>query len=184
MIYSTNHLFTIILIVSVIFILFLCSPVYKIISGKRNRGVRLTEGFIGTQASPQASFIKKLDNTNCVYGRITGGPGSTGNDYTYLGEFTSYEECAKSSNIPANAKAITYHNDKIGGWEKQCFSINDTNTQVPNLDYATCGIKTDLSFLKNEILNANTSLFQLLQNLFHYPISHHRNSLFLCSLLY
>jgi len=52
MIYSTNHLFTIILIVSVIFILFLCSPVYKIISGKRNRGVRVTEGFIGTNLQP------------------------------------------------------------------------------------------------------------------------------------
>jgi hypothetical protein len=85
----------------------------------------------------------KLDNTNCVAGRITGGPGSNGNDYKYLGDFNSYEECAKSPNIPENAKAITYHNDKnidFAAWEKQCFSINDTNTQVPNQDYATCGI--------------------------------------------
>ena len=85
----------------------------------------------------------KLDNTNCVAGRITGGPGSNGNDYKYLGDFNSYEECAKSPNIPENAKAITYHNDKnidFAAWAKQCFSINDTNTQVPNQDYATCGI--------------------------------------------
>ena len=85
----------------------------------------------------------KLDNTNCVAGRITGGPRSNGNDYKYLGDFNSYEECAKSPNIPENAKAITYHNDKnidYAAWEKQCFSINDTNTQLKNQDYATCGI--------------------------------------------
>ena len=77
----------------------------------------------------------KLDNTNCVAGRITGGPRSNGNDYKYLGDFNSYEECAKSPNIPENAKAITYHNDKnidYAAWEKQCFSINDTNTQLQN----------------------------------------------------
>ena len=111
-----------------------------------------------TQSKKKKFEFTKLDNTNCVYARLYNGYRKNGskNDYKYLGDFNSYEECSKSPNIPANSKAITYHNDKIGGWARQCFSINDTNTQVPNLDYATCGIKTDLSFLKNEILNANT----------------------------
>ncbi len=53
--------------------------------------------------------FQKLDNTNCVNGRISGGPKSSRNNYKYLGTFDSYEDCSKSSNIPAEAKAITYH---------------------------------------------------------------------------
>jgi len=111
-----------------------------------------------TQSKKKQFEFTKLDDTNCVYGRLYNGYRKNGskNDYKYLGDFNSYEECSKSPNIPANSKAITYHNDKSGGWARQCFSINDTNTQVPNLNYATCGIKTDIGFLKNEILNANT----------------------------
>lgn len=89
------------------------------------------------------TFIK-LDDTNCVYGRITQGPGSSiPGSYNYLGKFDSYEQCSQSNNIPSSAKAITYHNDKnkdYADWAKQCYSINDTNTQVPNQNYATCGI--------------------------------------------
>jgi hypothetical protein len=111
-----------------------------------------------TESKKKKFEFTKLDDTNCVYGRLYNGYRKNGskNDYKYLGDFNSYEECSKSPNIPANSKAITYHNDKIGGWARQCFSINDTNTQVPNQNYATCGIKTDIGFLKNEILNANT----------------------------
>jgi len=84
----------------------------------------------------------KLDNTNCVDGRITQGPGSSipGN-YNYLGKFDSYEQCSQFNNIPSSAKAITYHDNTIGGgYAKQCYSIDDNNTQVPNQNYATCGI--------------------------------------------
>ena len=83
----------------------------------------------------------KLDNTNCVYGRILQGAGSSipGN-YNYLGKFDSYEQCSQFNNIPSSAKAITYHDNTIDGYAKQCYSIDDNNTQVPNLNYATCGI--------------------------------------------
>ena len=84
----------------------------------------------------------KLDNTNCVDGRITQGPGSSipGN-YNYLGKFDSYEQCSQFNNIPSSAKAITYHDNTTGGgYAKQCYSIDDNNTQVPNQNYATCGI--------------------------------------------
>ena len=83
----------------------------------------------------------KLDNTNCVYGRILQGAGSSipGN-YNYLGKFDSYEQCSQFNNIPSSAKAITYHDNTIGGYAKQCYSIDDNNTQVPNINYATCGI--------------------------------------------
>lgn len=85
--------------------------------------------------------FEKLDNTNCVYGRIPS-PGTSGDGFTYLGNFNSYEECAKSSNIPSSAKAITYHDATAGGYAGQCFSINDNNTNVANQNYATCGIVT------------------------------------------
>ena len=83
----------------------------------------------------------KLDNTNCVYGRILQGAGSSipGN-YNYLGKFDSYEQCSQFNNIPSSAKAITYHDNTIDGYAKQCYSIDDNNTQVPNINYATCGI--------------------------------------------
>ena len=86
--------------------------------------------------------FQKLENTNCVGGRLYNGFRKDGSkdDYKYLGDFNSYEECLSSPNIPATAKAITYHNDKINGWAKQCFSINDTKTRYPNQNYATCGI--------------------------------------------
>ena len=84
----------------------------------------------------------KLDNTNCVDGRITQGPGSSiPGSYNYLGNFDSYEQCSQFNNIPSSAKAITYHDNTIGGgYAKQCYSIDDNNTQVPNQNYATCGI--------------------------------------------
>ena len=49
--FSTKNLFSIILIFSVVFILFLSSPVYKIISGEGNRGFRLIEGMTSSQAT-------------------------------------------------------------------------------------------------------------------------------------
>jgi hypothetical protein len=84
-----------------------------------------------------------FEDTNCVYGRLYNGYRKDGSidDYKYLGDFNSYEECAKSPKIPPNAKAITYHNDKMGGWARQCFSINDNNTKVSNQNYAVCGIR-------------------------------------------
>ena len=86
--------------------------------------------------------FQKLDNTNCVFGRISGGPKSNSNNYKYLGTFDSYEDCSKSSNIPAEAKAITYHK-YIQNWDfsNQCYSINDNNTKQPNQNYATCGVR-------------------------------------------
>jgi len=85
-------------------------------------------------------IFQKNDNTNCVYGRIPNGY-RDGNGYNYLGDYNSYEDCLKNANIPNNAKAITYHNERAGYWAKQCFSINDNNTKVSNQNYAVCGIK-------------------------------------------
>ena len=102
-----------------------------------NTGVNISQ-----QSINRISF-EKLNNVNCVYGRLYNGYRRDGskNDYKYLGDFNSYEDCEKSPNIPTNAKAITYHNNNIGGWAKQCFSINDNNTKVSNQNYAVCGIK-------------------------------------------
>jgi hypothetical protein len=84
-----------------------------------------------------------FEDTNCVNGRLYNGSRKDGsnNDYNYLGDFNSFEECAKSPKIPPNAKAITYHNDKNKDWARQCFSINDNNTKVSNQNYAVCGIR-------------------------------------------
>jgi uncharacterized membrane-anchored protein YhcB (DUF1043 family) len=81
----------------------------------------------------------KLDKTNCVWGRIPA-PGQSGDGYKYLGDFDTYEQCASSANIDPNAKAITHHGTKSGGYSRQCFSINDNNTRVENQNDATCGI--------------------------------------------
>lgn len=81
----------------------------------------------------------KLDKTNCVYGRIPA-PGRSGDGYKYLGDFDTYEQCASSANIDPNAKAITHHGTKSGGFSRQCFSINDNNTRVENQNDTTCGI--------------------------------------------
>jgi len=96
-----------------------------------------------TPTNYQATTFEKLDRTNCVYSRIYWGPKSNGynNYYKYLGNFDSYEDCAKSPNIPNNAKAITYHDNSIPNWGKQCFSISDNNTATGNQSYATCGIR-------------------------------------------
>jgi hypothetical protein len=96
-----------------------------------------------TPTNYEQTTFEKIDKTNCVYGRIYWGPKSNGfmGQYKYLGEFNSYEDCAKSPNIPSNAKAITYHDNSITGWGKQCFSINDNETAVGNQSYATCGIR-------------------------------------------
>ena len=93
--------------------------------------------------SNKTMTFEKVNNLNCVWGRLYNGYRRDGsnNDYKYLGDFNSYEDCEKSSNIPTNAKAITYHNNNIGGWAKQCFSINDNNTKVSNQNYAVCGIR-------------------------------------------
>jgi hypothetical protein len=78
--------------------------------------------------------FEKLDNVNCVYGRLYNSYRRDGsnNDYKYLGDFNSYEDCVK---------VITYHNNNIGGWARQCFSINDNNTNVANQNYVVCGIR-------------------------------------------
>jgi len=90
----------------------------------------------------QSNDFQKLDNTNCVYGRLYNGYRRDGDGYNYLGDYDSYKDCLKNANIPISAKAITYHNERAGGWAKQCFSINDNNTKVSNQNYATCGIRT------------------------------------------
>ena len=93
-------------------------------------------------SEPRLSF-QKLDNTNCVYGRIKyPGESSIDDGYTYLGDFDSYDQCAQSNNIPREAKAITYHDTSISGYARQCYSINDNNTKVLNQKYATCGLVT------------------------------------------
>ena len=93
---------------------------------------------ITTWKKPSVTF-QELDDTNCVYGRIPY-PGASSDNYKYLGDFDSYDQCTQATNIPSNAKAITYHNANIGGYARQCYSINDNNTIVPNQYYATCGI--------------------------------------------
>ena len=83
--------------------------------------------------------IEKLNNTNCVWGRIPS-PGSSGTNYKYLGDFDTLEQCAASPNIDPNAKAITLHGNNSGGYSRQCYSINDNNTRVTNQNDTTCGI--------------------------------------------
>jgi hypothetical protein len=98
-----------------------------------------------TQTQTQASTttttrsIEKLNNTNCVWGRISG-PGASGSDYKYIGDFDTLEQCAASPNIDANAKAITHHGTNSGAYSRQCYSINDKNTRVTNQTDTTCGI--------------------------------------------
>lgn len=87
---------------------------------------------------PSLTF-QELDDTNCVYGRIPYA-GASSDEYKYLGDFDSYEQCTQATNIPSNAKAITYHDSSIKDYARQCYSINDNNTNVPNQSYATCGI--------------------------------------------
>jgi hypothetical protein len=89
--------------------------------------------------STPSSKFKKLEKTNCVHARIPA-PGTSGADYKYLGKFDTYDQCAESPNIDQNAQAITHHDATAGSWSNQCFSINDTNTAVPN-ENATCGIR-------------------------------------------
>ena len=71
----------------------------------------------------------------------------SGNGYKYIGTFSSYEQCTESPNITvitAAAKAITFNGLNMGGgWQGQCFSIDDTNTNV-NQNCATCGIRQNL----------------------------------------
>lgn len=83
--------------------------------------------------------FEKIDNVNCIYGRGTT-PRVSSSTFKYIGDFDTYEECAQSSNIDPNAKAITYHKDNAGEWSRQCYSVNDTFVQTPNQNYATCGI--------------------------------------------
>ena len=88
-------------------------------------------------------IFKKMDNTNCIQGRVDS-PGESTDSIKYLGAFDSYEECSQSSNIPSNAKAITYHNTSFtNGWGGQCFSVTDNNTNAVQ-DNITCGIVTDV----------------------------------------
>ena len=92
--------------------------------------------------SKKISF-EKLDKTNCVWGRIPA-PTASGNGFKYLGDFDTYDQCALSSNIDSNAKAITHHGTNSGGYSRQCYSINDNNTRVQNQADTTCGIISSL----------------------------------------
>ena len=83
--------------------------------------------------------IEKLNKTNCVWGRIPS-PGASGSDYKYLGNYDTIEQCATNPDIDERVKAITLHGNNSGGYSRQCYSINDNNTQVPNQDDTVCGI--------------------------------------------
>ena len=96
--------------------------VYSVISDK-------TEEFI------------KYPNTNSVYSRLWGGPRSNANQYKYLGDYNSYDECLQKAEIPDATKAITYHNTTAGIWSRQCYAIYDNNTLVRNQYYADSGVK-------------------------------------------
>ena len=71
----------------------------------------------------------KLDKTNCVWGRIPA-PGRSGDGYKYLGDFDTYEQCAASANIDPNAKAITHHGTKSGGYSRQLETRNNSHTSM------------------------------------------------------
>jgi len=55
--FSTKNLFSSILIFSVIFIIFLSSPVYKVLSGQGNNGGRLIEGMTSSEASSLGRMV-------------------------------------------------------------------------------------------------------------------------------
>jgi len=108
-------------------------------SGKTAENTNPPIPFAPTTPPPTNLTFQKFDNTNCVDSRIPS-PGASGDGYKYLGIFNSYEECAKSGNIPPDAKAITYHDASIPGYANQCYSINDNNTNTAGQTYATCGV--------------------------------------------
>ena len=113
----------------------------------------------------------KLDKTNCVWGRIPA-PGRSGDGYKYLGDFDTYEQCAASANIDPNAKAITHHGTKSGGYSRQCFSINDNNTRVENQNDTTCGIakpkEDSLQEKRENLADAQEKLAKLNQLIANY----------------
>ena len=94
-------------------------------------------------APKQNINIKELDNVDCVYSQIpypgATNPGTSSSNYTYLGNFNSYSDCVNNASIGPDAKAITWHKSNAGGYAGQCYSINNSNTQVP-YTASTCGI--------------------------------------------
>ena len=101
-------------------------------------GIIVTESTPAPAPAPAMTF-NKLDKTNCVYARIST-PGQSGSNFKYLGDFDTFEQCAVSPNIDINVKAITHHGINSGGFSRQCYSINDNNTQISNQSDTTCGI--------------------------------------------
>jgi len=55
--------------------------------------------------------IQELDNIDCVYSQIpypgATNPGTGSSNYTYLGNFASYNDCVNNATIGPDAKAIT-----------------------------------------------------------------------------
>ena len=102
-------------------------------------GITVSEAKIRTSSTGISRPIEKLNKTNCVWGRIPS-PGASGSDYKYLGNYDTIEQCATNPNIDERVKAITLHGNNSGGYSRQCYSINDNNTQVPNQDDTVCGI--------------------------------------------
>ena len=94
-------------------------------------------------APKQNLNIKDLDNVDCVYSQIpypgASNPGSGSSNYTFLGKFSSYNDCVNNATIGPDAKAVTWHKPNAGGYAGQCYSINNSNTQVP-YTASTCGI--------------------------------------------
>ena len=97
-------------------------------------------GIVVTTTKPEKLTFNRLNNTNCGYGRLTNGPRSNGNDYKYIGEFNSYDECINSPNIDPKTKAIAYNNNISGVWSKTCYGIFDSNTKVAD-NNSTCGVR-------------------------------------------
>jgi len=115
-------------------------PNFLSLPNANNIVVNADVGIVVTTTKPEKLTFNRLNNTNCGYGRLTNGPRSNGNDYKYIGEFNSYDECINSPNIDPKTKAIAYHNNFSGVWSKTCYGIFDSNTKVAD-NNSTCGVR-------------------------------------------
>ena len=129
-----------------IFLIIVAVVIVVSIGGSIFRAVKQSsvyEGFSTNTAPSIPLNIKELDNVDCVYSQIpypgASNPGSSSSNYTYLGNFSSYNDCVNNATIGPDAKAITWHKSNAGGYAGQCYSINNSNTQVP-YSASTCGI--------------------------------------------
>jgi hypothetical protein len=72
---------------------------------------------------------EELPNTNCVYSRLTNGPGKDSGDVHYLGTFDSVETCVAAAHVSAHHKggtnyhSLAWHGHLPGSYYQQCYGV-------------------------------------------------------------